>query len=120
MAVREWSFRRTLQYWTCVALSLVIPMVSLLGEASNTTVVTNATLVSLGLLGFGAFALFDLDGVQDIGQLGCGLWLMASPLWLNYSDAELRYVHFLSGTVPVLLAMYNGWHDRAAPRRRAW
>jgi hypothetical protein len=103
------------QYWTIIVLSLAIPAAALLGEDTNAAVVTNATLVSLGLLGFGAFALFDLDGVQDVGQLACGLWLMASPLWLDYSDAELRYVHVLSGAVPVLLATYNCWLDRPLP-----
>jgi hypothetical protein len=99
MPAHDQPFRRTLRYWTNIALSLAIPAGALLGEASNTDVVTNATLVSLGLLA-GAFALFEREGVQDAGQLVCGSWLVVSSLWLHYSNVELRYVHFMSGSWP--------------------
>lgn len=112
------STRRELQYWLAIALSLAIPAAALFGEASNATVVMNAALVSLGLLGFGGFALLDWNGVLDIGQVACGLWLATSALWLDYSDSELRYVHLLLGASVALLAIYNRWRDTASALRR--
>ena len=101
-----------MQYWTMIALSLVIPATTLLNDGSNIDVPMNAALVSLGLLTFAALALFDLYPWQDLGQLACGTWLMGSSLMLSYSTGGLRYVHFGLGAMPVLLALYNLWRDR--------
>jgi hypothetical protein len=111
VAVRERPFRRSAQYWGNIGLSLAIPVSALLGEDGNEAVVTNAAVVSLCLLGFGAFSLFDRYGVQDVGQVLCGSWLAVSSFWLNYSDGELRHAHFLLGVIPAVLATYNHWRD---------
>ena len=97
---------------------------ALLGERSNADVIMNSALVSFWLLAFGAFAIVGLHQWQDVGHVVCGLWLMASPLLLDYSDSELRYVHFGLGAVPVVLAFYNSrkdWRERdlqSSPGRR--
>jgi len=113
------SPRRAVQYWSVIALSLVIPAAALLGETSDVSIPMNATLLSLVLLGSTVFELAGLHRLQDISRLLGAIWLIASPFAFGYADAgQLRYWHLASGALLALLTTINLWEDSKLRQKR--
>ena len=115
--MEDWRFRRNFQHWSIVVLGILIPAAALIGESSDIDVPMNATLLSLVLLGSTAFEMLRLHRWQDAIEFICGVWLIGSPFVLGYDRVgQLRYWHIASGTLLILLAVFNFWKDRTAGR----
>jgi hypothetical protein len=73
----------------------------------------NAVAVSLVLLVFSALELFHWLAWQAFGALACGVWLAASPFFIEYSGEALQYGHFTLGMVLSAFGAFNLWMGRA-------
>src|SRR5882757_2859271 len=63
-------------------------------------VMWNAVLVGALVFGLAQLAYVSLHRWQAIGEIACGLWLMASPFTFGYAEAgALRYWHFALGAI---------------------
>lgn len=68
-------------------------------------VYTNAAIVGVALLLLAQFELIRSRRWEEIAELACGLWIMASPFVFSYARAgETRTWHWLLGAVVVALA----------------
>lgn len=115
---RDWKFRRAFQHWSIITVAIVITAAALMGEASDVDVAMNAALLSLVLLVSTAFELVGLHFCQDTSELLCGVWIAGSPFVLGYAyTGQLRYWHFASGALLVLLATFNLCKDCERVRR---
>lgn len=77
----------------------------LAGQPDNPAVLGNALLVGLLVFGLAELAYVSLTRWEEIGEIACGLWLIASPFTFGYAESgALRYWHFLLGAAVVLLA----------------
>lgn len=75
-------------------------------------VVMNAIIVGALVLSLAQMEMIVLRASEEWFELACGLWLTASPFVLGYaSSGELRYWHFVLGTLVVLLAVMELWQD---------
>ena len=85
----------------------------------------NAAQVGLLILGLATFGLVQPSRWSDIGQLACGVWLMASPFMLPYADTgRLADWHIALGLVVASIASLELWQDslhadEESPRRRS-
>ena len=107
------SLRHSINYWSVIALSVLIPIAALLGEGSDIAVPMNAAVLSLALLASSTFAFVNLHLLHDVSQFLCGLWLTASPVMYHYADkGQLRFWHGAAGIVIMFLAILNFRKDR--------
>jgi hypothetical protein len=84
----------------------------LAGEPHDPAVMWNAFLVGVLVLGLAQLEYVSLPRWEEIGEIACGLWLMASPFVFGYADAgALRYWHFILGVVVALIAALELWQD---------
>jgi hypothetical protein len=95
----------------------------LAGEAFDEDIALNAAQVGLLILGLATFGLVQPSRWGDIGQLACGMWLMASPFVLPYADTgQLANWHIALGLVVASIASLELWQDslhtdEGSPRR---
>jgi len=77
-----------------------------------------AVLLNSGLTGLALLALAQLELVhmrrwEEIAQLGCGLWLLASPFIFDYQhQAHLRFWHWALGAIVSVLALFELWQAK--------
>ena len=84
----------------------------LAGQQDNQVVMWNAIIVGALVLGLAALELASLQRWEEVGEIACGLWLVASPFFFGYAEAGLlRYWHFVLGATVVLLAVLELWQD---------
>jgi hypothetical protein len=82
------------------------------GQADSLVVVWITIAVGIWVMQFAGLQLIDLERSQEAGLMVCGLWLIASPFALGYTDTRtLMYWHFVLGTVVALLAATELWQD---------
>ena len=68
-------------------------------------VLGNALLVGLFVFGLAELTYVSLTRWEEIGEIACGLWLIASPFTFGYAGSgALRYLYFLLGAAVVVLA----------------
>jgi len=75
-----------------------------------------AAAISAGLTGviITMIALLEIMSLQrweEVLELACGLWVVVSPLVLDYGGT-LRLCHFVLGVAVVVLALIELWQDR--------
>ena len=84
----------------------------LAGQPDNPAVLGNALLVGLLVFGLAELTYVSLTRWEEIGEIACGLWLIASPFTFGFAESSaLRYWHFLLGAAVVLLAALELWQD---------
>ena len=84
----------------------------LTGQQDNPVILGNALLVGLLVFGFAQLTYVSQLRWEEIGEIACGLWLIASPFTFGYAESgALRYWHFLFGAAVVLLAALELWQD---------
>lgn len=95
----------------------------LAGQQDNPAVLGNALLVGLLVLGLAQLTYAGLTRWEQVGEIVCGLWLIASPFTFGYANSGvLRYWHFLLGAAVVLIAaleLRQDWMPVIASRNRS-
>jgi len=104
---------RTWEDWAGICLGILIGMTPwFAGATDDQSVVLNSVAVGLLVLAIAAFEFVDLRRGQEVAELACGLWLLASPFVFGYGGAgSLRIWHVALGTVVALLAAMELWQD---------
>ena len=81
-------------------------------QQNDQTVMWNAVLVGALVLGLAQLEYVSLQRWEEIGEIVCGLWLIASPFTFGYAESgALRYWHFVLGAIVALLAALELWQD---------
>jgi hypothetical protein len=81
-------------------------------EASVPAVVVNSALTGLAVLMLAQLELWRLRRWEEVAQLACGLWLIASPLLFDYAHQHhLRFWHWGLGGIVSALAAFELWQD---------
>lgn len=80
-------------------------------------VVLNSALIGLAILMLAQLELVRLRRWHEVAQFACGLWLLASPLVIDYSHQDhLRLWHSLLGSLVCALAAFELWQNRTIAR----
>jgi hypothetical protein len=75
-------------------------------------VVLNATLTGLAVLALAQLELVRLRRWEEVAQMACGAWLIASPFILDYAHQDhLRFWHWALGGIVSALAAFELWQD---------
>jgi hypothetical protein len=111
--IRFLNIHRSWEDWAGMLLGVLIGFSPwLAGEPHDPAVMWNAFLVGVLVLGLAQLEYVSLQRWEEIGEIACGLWLMASPFVFGYADAgALRYWHFILGVVVALIAALELWQD---------
>ena len=111
-----WLFnvRRSWEDWVSMLMGVVITISPWLAvQQHDQTVMWNAVLVGVLVLGLAQLEYVRRQRWEEIGEMACGIWLIASPFTFGYAEAgALRYWHFLLGAIVALLAaleLWQGW-----------
>ena len=104
--IRILGVHRTWEDWVGILLGVLIGLSPLFAaQEDNQSVMWNAIIIGALVLSLAAFELVDLHRWEEIGEIACGLWLIASPYIFGYvGTGMLQYWHFGLGAVVVLLA----------------
>ena len=79
------------------------------------SVYTNAAVVGVVLLLLAQFELIRSRRWEEMAEMACGLWMIASPFVFGYARAgETRTWHWLLGAAVVALAALE-YRQRKAP-----
>jgi hypothetical protein len=111
--IRLLGVHRTWEDWAGITLGILIVLSPVLaGQHEPEAAMFNAAIVGVLVLALAAFELVDLHRSEEVGQMACGLWLIASPFAFGYVDGGALMVwHFSLGAVVVLLAAFELWQD---------
>lgn len=111
--IRFLNIHRPWEDWAGMLLGVLIGFSPwLAGQHEDQAVMWNALLVGVLVLGLAQLEYVSLQRWEEVGEIACGLWLMASPLIFGYADAgELRYWHIVLGAIVALLAALELWQD---------
>jgi O-antigen/teichoic acid export membrane protein len=111
--IRFLNIHRSWEDWAGMLLGVLIGFSPwLAGEPHDPAVMWNAFLVGVLVLGLAQLEYVSLQRWEEIGEIACGLWLMASPFVFGYADdGALRYWHFILGVVVALIAALELWQD---------
>ena len=111
--IRIFGVHRTWEDWVGILVGVSIGLSPLFaGQEDNQLVMLNAIIIGVLVLSLAAFELVDLHRWEEVGEIACGLWLIASPYIFGYAGTgTLQYWHFGLGAVVVLLAAMELWQD---------
>jgi SPW repeat len=111
--IRFLNVHRTWEDWAGIVLGVVIGLSPwLAGHLDDQAIMWNAAIVGLLVLALAVFEFVNLHRSEEVGEVACGLWLIASPFVFGYADgAALMYWHFVLGAIVVLLAAVELWQD---------
>ena len=78
--------------------------------------VETAVMISAGLAGvlitmFALLEIMVIERWEEVLELACGLWVIVSPLLLDYGGI-LATSHFVLGGLVCVLALLELWQDR--------
>jgi hypothetical protein len=75
-------------------------------------VVLNSALTGLAVLVLAQLEIVRLRRWEEVAQLACGVWLVASPFILDYGPQDhLRFWHWALGAIVCVLAAFELWQD---------
>ncbi len=95
----------------CSALFGGLIILSPIIADTTTTVSVNAGIFGVLIVGLALVEYISLQRWEEILELACGGWIMASPFVLQYGDS-LRLIHLILGGGVVILALFELWQDR--------
>ena len=111
--IRFFNVHRSWEDWVSMLVGVLIGFSPwLAGQPDNPAILGNALLVGLFVFGLAELTYVSLTRWEEIGEIACGLWLIASPFTFGYAESgALRYWHFLLGAAVVVLAALELWQD---------
>jgi ABC-type branched-subunit amino acid transport system permease subunit len=111
--IRFFNIHRSWEDWVSMLMGVVIGLSPwLAGQQDNPAILANALLFGLLVFAFAQLTYVSLRRWEEIGEIACGLWLIASPFTFGYAESgALRYWHFLLGAAVVVLAALELWQD---------
>ena len=111
--IRFFNVHRSWEDWVGMLIGVLIVFSPWLAEQQHDqAVMWNAVLVGALVLGLAQLEYVSLRRWEEIGELACGLWLIASPFTFAYAESgALRYWHFILGAIVVLIAALELWQD---------
>jgi O-antigen/teichoic acid export membrane protein len=111
--IRFFNIHRSWEDWAGMLLGLLIGFSPwLAGQPHDQAVMWNAFLVGALVLGLAQLEYVGLQRWEEVSEIACGLWLMASPFIFGYAEAgALAYWHFVLGAIVALLAVLELWQD---------
>ncbi len=90
---------------------LVVLSPSLAAGNAATAVTISTGFVGVMIVALAMLELMSLERWEEVLELICGAWVIASPFVLNYGG-QLRVWHFVLGGVVVALALLELAQDR--------
>ncbi|MGI9452261.1 MAG: SPW repeat protein [Geminicoccaceae bacterium] len=90
---------------------LILLSPGLLGANVGTAIVISAGLTGVLITMIALLEIMSLRRWEELLELVCGLWVVASPIVFGYGGA-LRLSHFVLGAAVVVLALLELWQDR--------
>jgi hypothetical protein len=113
--IRFFNIHRPWEDWVGVFVGVLIGLSPwLTAQQHNQSVIWNAVLVGALALGLALAQLANVSRQrwEEIGEIACGLWLIASPFIFDYAKSgTLRSWHFFLGAILVLIATLELWQD---------
>ncbi len=95
----------------CSALFGGLIILSPVIDGTSTVITVNAGIFGVLIVGLALVEYMSLERWEEILELACGGWIMASPFVLQYGDS-LRLIHLILGGGVVFLALFELWQDR--------
>jgi hypothetical protein len=74
-------------------------------------IAVNAGLFGVLIAGLAMLELMSLQRWEEILELACGGWIIASPLVFQYSG-DPSIIHMILGAAVMVLALFELWQDR--------
>ena len=111
--IRLFDVHRTWEDYAGVTLGILIGLSPWL-TGGQVKLLATGNAVAVGVIALAVFELVDLNRSEEVVL---GLWLIASPLVLNYFDSQLAIWHFVLGAVVVVLAALELWQDWSLTER---
>lgn len=113
LGIRFFNIHRPWEDWVSMLIGVMIGISPWLAEQQHDqTGMWNAILIGALVLGLAQLQYVSLQRWEAIGEIACGLWLIASPFTFGYAEAgALRYWHFALGAIVALLAALELWQD---------
>jgi len=107
------NVHRTFEDWISMLIGVLIAASPwLTQQQDNPAVLGNALLVGLFVFGLAQLTYAGPTRWEEIGEIACGFWLIASPFTFEYvGSGSLRYWHFLLGAAVMLIAVLELWQD---------
>jgi SPW repeat len=111
--IRIFNVHRPWEDWLGMLLGVTIAFSPWLAEQRHDpSVVLNSLVVGALVLGLALSEYVSLRRWEEIGEIACGLWLIASPFILDYAQSgALQNWHFILGASVVLIATLELWQD---------
>lgn len=117
--IRIFNVHPTWEDWIAISLGVMIAVSPWPGHSRDwlgcvviTAAMWNAMFVGFVVCALNIFELFYLHRWEEVGEIACGVWLMASPYIFGYAGAGmLQYAHVGLGAAVVLLAAIELWQD---------
>jgi O-antigen/teichoic acid export membrane protein len=112
--IQFFNIHRSWEDWVGMLLGVLIGFSPWLADHQyDQAVMWNAVLVGALVLGLAQLEYVNLQRWEEVGEIACGLWLIASPFTFGYAEAgALQYWHFVLGAIVALLAALELWQDR--------
>ena len=84
--IRFFNVHRSWEDWLSMLVGVLIAFSPwLAGQPDNAAVLGNALLVGLLVFGLAELTYVSLTRWEEIGEIACGLWLIASPFTFGYA-----------------------------------
>ena len=103
--------RRWEDYLSAAIGVLVVLSPSLAAGNAATAVTISTGFVGVMIVALAMLELMSLQRWEEVLELICGAWVIASPFVLNYGG-QLRVWHFVLGGIVVALALLELAQDR--------
>ena len=111
--IRFFNIHRSWEDWASMLIGVLIGLSPWLADQQHDqAVMWNAALLGALVLGHAQLEYVSLQRWEEVGEIACAGWLMASPFTFGYAEAgALRYWHFVLGAIVTLLAALELWQD---------
>ena len=95
----------------CSALFGGLIILSPVIDGTSTVITVNAGIFGVLIVGLALVEFMSLQRWEEILELACGGWIMASPFVMQYGN-DLRLIHLILGGGVVIFALFELWQDR--------